>query len=232
MAAGIPCGMSSSPSSPFGAGSLDSSGGDPVDQSLPDPLPTDPFGIFGQGFDEAQAAKRQPNPNAMTLATIAEDGRPTARIVLCKGIDAGAGTLTFFTNYQSDKGRALAKHPRAAVVFHWDAFERQVRIEGPVALTTEVESDEYFATRPWVSRIGAWASVQSAVIPGRDWLEAEVERVRASYPDGDVPLPPHWGGYRVIPDELEFWQGRESRLHDRVRYLPNGSAWRVDRLSP
>jgi pyridoxamine 5'-phosphate oxidase len=121
---------------------------------------------------------------------------------------------------------------RARAVLLLKEIERQVRIGGTVERLAVEESAAYFGSRPLGSRIGAWASVQSAVIPGRDWLEAEVERVRASYPDGDVPLPPHWGGYRVIPDELEFWQGRESRLHDRVRYLPNGSAWRVDRLSP
>lgn len=216
-------------SSPFGAGSLDSSNGEAPDQSLPDPLPADPFGIFGQWFDEAQAAKRQPNPNAMTLATIAEDGRPTARIVLCKGIDAAAGTLTFFTNYESDKGRSLAKHPRAAVVFHWDAFERQVRIEGPVALTTGAESDEYFASRPWVSRIGAWASRQSQPLDSRDTLVLQAVETMMRFNmdpfnppalDAKVHIdrPPHWGGYRLWADRVELWVASTGRLHDRARW--------------
>lgn len=189
----------------------------------------DPIVQFMRWFDEARRAEIL-EPNAMTLATVDADGRPSARVVLLKEVTPLG--FVFFTDYRSRKGRAVEANPRAGLCFFWKEIERQVRIGGTVERLAVEESAAYFGSRPLGSRIGAWASVQSAVIPGRDWLEAEVERVRASYPDGDVPLPPHWGGYRVIPDELEFWQGRESRLHDRVRYLPNGSAWRVDRLSP
>ncbi|MBK9408082.1 MAG: pyridoxamine 5'-phosphate oxidase [Gemmatimonadetes bacterium] len=189
----------------------------------------DPIVQFMRWFDEARRAEIL-EPNAMTLATVDADGRPSARVVLLKEVTPLG--FVFFTDYRSRKGRDMEANPRAGLCFFWKEIERQVRIGGTVERLAVEESAAYFGSRPLGSRIGAWASVQSAVIPGRDWLEAEVERVRASYPDGDVPLPPHWGGYRVIPDELEFWQGRESRLHDRVRYLPNGSAWRVDRLSP
>ncbi|HPV76366.1 MAG: pyridoxamine 5'-phosphate oxidase [Gemmatimonadetes bacterium] len=189
----------------------------------------DPIVQFMRWFDEARRAEIL-EPNAMTLATVDADGRPSARVVLLKEVTPLG--FVFFTDYRSRKGRDVEANPRAGLCFFWKEIERQVRIGGTVERLAVEESAAYFGSRPLGSRIGAWASVQSAVIPGRDWLEAEVERVRASYPDGDVPLPPHWGGYRVIPDELEFWQGRESRLHDRVRYLPNGSAWRVDRLSP
>ncbi|HNV77507.1 MAG TPA: pyridoxamine 5'-phosphate oxidase [Gemmatimonadaceae bacterium] len=189
----------------------------------------DPIVQFMRWFDEARRAEIL-EPNAMTLATVDADGRPSARVVLLKEVTPLG--FVFFTDYRSRKGRDMEANPRAGLCFFWKEIERQIRIGGTVERLAVEESAAYFGSRPLGSRIGAWASVQSAVIPGRDWLEAEVERVRASYPDGDVPLPPHWGGYRVIPDELEFWQGRESRLHDRVRYLPNGSAWRVDRLSP
>lgn len=189
----------------------------------------DPFVQFTQWFDEAQRAEVL-EPNAMTLATADANGRPSARVVLLKEVTPRG--FVFFTDYRSRKGIELAANPRAGLCFFWKELERQVRIVGTVERLAPDESAAYFGSRPLGSRVGAWASVQSAVIPGRDWLEAEVERVSASYPDGDVPLPPHWGGYRVAPEELEFWQGRASRLHDRVRYLPNGDGWRVERLSP
>lgn len=189
----------------------------------------DPFVQFTQWFDEARRAEVL-EPNAMTLATADAEGRPSARVVLLKEVTPRG--FVFFTDYRSRKGIELAANPRAGLCFFWKELERQVRIVGTVARLAPEESAAYFGSRPLGSRVGAWASVQSAVIPGRDWLEAEVERVSATYPDGDVPLPPHWGGYRVAPEELEFWQGRESRLHDRVRYLPNGEGWRVERLSP
>ncbi len=189
----------------------------------------DPFVQFTQWFDEAQRAEVL-EPNAMTLATADANGRPSARVVLLKEVTPRG--FVFFTDYRSRKGIELAANPRAGLCFFWKELERQVRIVGTVERLAAEESAAYFGSRPLGSRVGAWASVQSAVIPGRDWLEAEVERVSASYPDGDVPLPPHWGGYRVAPEELEFWQGRASRLHDRVRYLPNGDGWRVERLSP
>lgn len=189
----------------------------------------DPFVQFTQWFDEAQRAEVL-EPNAMTLATADAAGRPSARVVLLKEVTPRG--FVFFTDYRSRKGIELAANPRAGLCFFWKELERQVRIVGTVERLAPEESAAYFGSRPLGSRVGAWASVQSAVIPGRDWLEAEVERVSAAYPDGDVPLPPHWGGYRVAPEELEFWQGRASRLHDRVRYLPNGESWRVERLSP
>lgn len=189
----------------------------------------DPFVQFTQWFDEAQRAEVL-EPNAMTLATADAAGRPSARVVLLKEVTPRG--FVFFSDYRSRKGIELAANPRAGLCFFWKELERQVRIVGTVERLAPEESAAYFGSRPLGSRVGAWASVQSAVIPGRDWLEAEVERVSATYPDGDVPLPPHWGGYRVAPEELEFWQGRASRLHDRVRYLPNGESWRVERLSP
>lgn len=197
-----------------------------LDLSEVDP---DPFVQFTQWFEEAQRAEVL-EPNAMTLATADAAGRPSARVVLLKEVTPRG--FVFFTDYRSRKGIELAANPRAGLCFFWKELERQVRIVGTVERLTPEESAAYFGSRPLGSRVGAWASVQSAVIPGRDWLEAEVERVSATYPDGDVPLPPHWGGYRVAPEELEFWQGRASRLHDRVRYLPNGGSWRVERLSP
>jgi pyridoxamine 5'-phosphate oxidase len=191
----------------------------------------DPFVEFARWFAEAQEAE-VPEPTAMTLATSSPDGHPSARIVLLKGFDQRG--FVFFTDYRSRKGMELEANPRAALVFWWGELERQVRITGGVALATHEESEGYFKTRPLGSRIGAWASHQSRVIPGRATLEGDVKQVEARFPDGEVPLPPHWGGYRVVPDAIEFWQGRESRLHDRIRYVreTGGKAWRVERLSP
>jgi pyridoxamine 5'-phosphate oxidase len=168
----------------------------------------------------------------MVVATSTPDGRPSARMVLLRGVDERG--FCFYTNYESRKAAELAANPRAALVFWWGELERQVRITGGVALATHEESEGYFKTRPLGSRIGAWASHQSRVIPSRATLEGDVKQVEARFPDGDLPLPPHWGGYRVVPDAIEFWQGRESRLHDRIRYVreTGGKAWRVERLSP
>ncbi len=195
---------------------------------LPD-VDADPAVQFTRWFDEARRAEVL-EPNAMTLATADAHGRPAARVVLLKEVTPRG--FVFFTDYRSRKGQELGANPQAALCFFWKELERQVRIAGAVERIAAADSAAYFTSRPIGSRIGAWASVQSAVIPGRDWLEAEVERVATAYPDGDVPLPPHWGGFRVIPEEYEFWQGRESRLHDRVRYTPNGGSWRIERLSP
>jgi pyridoxamine 5'-phosphate oxidase len=190
----------------------------------------DPLALFHRWLGQAVAAGL-PDPNAFTLATTTPDGWPSARAVLLKGLDDRG--FTFFTNYDSRKGRELAANPRAALVFLWQALERQVRVEGTVEVVTAAESDEYFAVRPLGSRLGAWASPQSAVIAGRMVLEKQHAELMARYPDGVVPRPPHWGGYRVLPRVIEFWQGRPSRLHDRVRFTRDQAGmWVRDRLAP
>jgi len=181
----------------------------------------------------AEAVKAElPEPTAMTLATVGDGGRPAARIVLLK--DVGAEGFLFFTNYDSRKGRELAAHPCAALLFHWVELERQVRVEGKVSRASAADSDAYFASRPPLSRISAWASPQSDPIPDRDWLEREFSTVQERYaadPDS-IPRPPHWGGYRLLPSTFEFWQGRRSRLHDRIRYRFEAAHWRIERLAP
>jgi pyridoxamine 5'-phosphate oxidase len=189
----------------------------------------DPFRLFDRWFADALAAGVA-EPNAMTLATCTPDGVPSARIVLLKICDDRG--LVFFTNYNSRKGDELANNPRAALVFFWPALERQVRVEGRVELATEQESDEYFVTRPLNSRLGAWASAQSGVLADRAALERQHEELVARYPDENIPRPPHWGGYRVVPTVFEFWQGRPSRLHDRIRFRKADQGWVRDRLSP
>ncbi|HHV7524337.1 TPA: pyridoxamine 5'-phosphate oxidase [Burkholderia orbicola] len=191
----------------------------------------DPFAQFDRWFKEALAAQL-PEPNTMTLATVGADGRPSARIVLIKGVDERG--FVFFTNYESRKGHDLAVHPQAALLFYWIELERQVRIEGRIEKTSAEESDRYFASRPLGSRIGAWASEQSAVIDSRATLEAREKAVSERYGD-NPPRPPHWGGYRLVPDSIEFWQGRPSRLHDRLLYTRDAAAapgWTISRLSP
>jgi len=190
----------------------------------------DPIRQFERWLGEAVQAGL-PEPTAMTLATADARGRPSARIVLCKG--AGAEGFVFFTNYDSRKGRELAVRPEAALLFYWVELERQVRIEGAVSKVSAAESDAYFASRPPLARVGAWASPQSEAIADRSWLERQVVAILARFPaDGDVPRPAHWGGYRLKPETLEFWQGRPSRLHDRIRYVRDGALWRIDRLAP
>ncbi len=178
--------------------------------------PADPLPLFVQWFDEAQRLNT-PNPNAMMLATVDADGAPSARIMLLRGISKDGAR--FFTNRLSRKGRALTANPRAALLFHWDSLDRQVRIEGTVTPTSDAESDEYFAQRPADSRINAWASAQSEPVASRAELEQRAEALRARFlPTGDVPRPPHWGGYLVSLDRIEFWQGDKYRFHDRVVY--------------
>ena len=188
----------------------------------------DPFRQFHAWMKEAIEAE-VPEPTAMTLATVDASGRPSARIMLLKGLDDRG--FVFYTNYASRKGGELGANPRAALVFFWKEVERQVRVEGAVEKVTTQESDEYFGVRPLGSRIGAWASTQSALIESRGWLEARVKEAEAKHGD-NPPRPPHWGGYRVIPEALEFWQGRRNRLHDRIAYARAGAGWKLSRLSP
>ncbi|MEO6564898.1 MAG: pyridoxamine 5'-phosphate oxidase [Casimicrobiaceae bacterium] len=189
----------------------------------------DPVVQFRYWFDAAVAAK-VPEPNAMTLATVDADGRPAARIVLLK--DADAQGFTFFTNYQSRKGRELAAHPAAALLFFWPELERQVRIEGAITKVDPAIADDYFAKRPRLSRIGAWASPQSEALPDRASLEARFADAEQRFPGDTVARPPHWGGYRLTPHAFEFWQGRRSRLHDRIVFTLDGAGWRIGRLAP
>jgi pyridoxamine 5'-phosphate oxidase len=189
----------------------------------------DPIEQFRSWFEAAQASS-EVQPSAIALATAARDGKPSARIVLLKGFtEAG---FTFFTNYDSRKGRELEENPQAALVCYWASLERQVRIEGTVTRLSGEESDAYFATRPFGSRLSTWVSAQSRVIPDRATLERRMEELRKQYQE-DVPRPPHWGGYVLAPSSIEFWQGRADRLHDRIRYTRAGDgSWRIERLAP
>jgi pyridoxamine 5'-phosphate oxidase len=189
----------------------------------------DPLIQFRQWFDEAVRAELL-EPNAMTLATVTPTGDPAARTVLLKDLDATG--FVFFTNYESAKGRDLTRQPRACLLFFWAELERQVRITGRVDRLTPDESLAYFRSRPRGSQLGAWASPQSRVIASRDVLDDALAQFETTYADGDIPLPPFWGGYRVIPDAVEFWQGRTSRLHDRLLYSRDGDHWARVRLAP
>jgi pyridoxamine 5'-phosphate oxidase len=217
-------------------------------EELPTPLPETPMPMVAEWLDEATTQKVQPNPSAMTLATIDPDGRPSARIVLCRGLDVDRGVINFYTNRRSRKGAALEANPRAALVMHWDTLDRQIRIEGPVTHASDAESDAYFASRHPTSRIGAWASDQSQPIASRDaLLDKVVDAVSRFGVDLDnpenivVPRPPHWGGYRVWAESVELWLGSPVRIHDRARWdrvlTPSGDgfapgAWRSTRLQP
>lgn len=199
-------------------------------RTLPDPLPADPFPILKEWFDRARKDARQPNPDAMALATIDADGRPSNRMVLCKAIEVERGAIVFYTNYDGRKGRALAAHPYAAACFHWDHAELQARVEGPVARVSAEESDAYFATRSWESRLGAWASRQSEPLRSRADLIARVLEVVKERGlslaeiavKGDkvaIPRPPHWGGFRIVAERVELWMGGTGRFHDRACWV-------------
>lgn len=221
---------------------------DPLDElfsrlGLPDPLPADPMPLFGRWFDEAVARKAEPNPNGMILATTTRDGRPSARVVLCKSVEVASGSIVFFTNYEGRKSREILDNPNVAAVFHWDHAERQARIEGSVTRTSERESDEYFRSRALLSRLGAWASRQSEPLAARGDLLRQMRETMRRFGVGvhhlalpsmapDIPRPPHWGGFRIRIDALELWQGGSGRLHDRARWLRVGEGWSASRLNP
>jgi pyridoxamine 5'-phosphate oxidase len=222
---------------------------------LPDPLPPEPLGLLNQWMAQSWQQRLQPNPNAMVLATSEPDGSPSARVVLCKEIVAQPGYLVFFTNYLSRKGRQLTRNPRAAAVIHWDALHRQVRVEGPVVPAPAAASDAYFASRPWQSRIGAWASEQSAPIASREAMQKAVTSTAARFgvpdpgqatadgaADFAIPRPPHWGGYHLWADSVELWVEGEARIHDRARWTREltpradgffeAGPWSATRLQP
>jgi pyridoxamine 5'-phosphate oxidase len=223
-------------------------------EMLPDPLPAEPFALFRAWFDEAHQRRVQPNPNAMTLATVDPDGRPSARIVLCKAIHEDPGRIVFYTNYNGRKGAALAANPRASLVFHWDPLDRQARIEGPVLRSPAEESDAYFRSRRLESRLGAWASDQSRPVESREkLLEQVAERARelgvdlskiadgGGGEDAEIPRPPHWGGYRVWAERVELWCAGTGRVHDRAEWTRSltpagdgytGGPWSATRLQP
>jgi len=189
----------------------------------------DPIAQFGEWYERALAIEK-PLPHAVALATASRGGRPSARMVLLKSFDAQG--FVFFTNYRSRKGQELARNARGMLLFYWGSLERQVRIEGRIAKVSRRESEDYFATRPRGSQLSAWASPQSEAVAGRAVLEQQMSELASRYPD-QVPCPPYWGGYRLIPEAIEFWQGREDRLHDRILYRRSRSGrWIIERIAP
>jgi pyridoxamine 5'-phosphate oxidase len=224
-------------------------------EHLPEPLPSEPLGLVSSWLEAAWAARRQPNANAMVLATASADGHPSARVVLCKGIVRQPGYVVFYTNYLSSKGRELTANPRAAAVMHWDALHRQVRIEGEVVPAPAADSDAYFASRSWQKRIAAWASAQSEPVASRAQLMHNVERAAQRFgtpvpgtpaadaaTDFDIPRPSHWGGFRLWADAVELWCEGDARMHDRARWQRTLAAgangdfrcgpWSATRLQP
>jgi len=189
----------------------------------------DPFDQFDRWYKDAPDMGIA-EPTAMIISTAGRDGTPSVRTVLLKSYDKEG--FVFYTNYESRKGKELGENPKAAILFLWKEAERQIRISGSVKKTTQKESEAYFRSRPIESQLGAWASKQSAVLPSRDYLTDVYEKYRKQFEGKEIPLPPNWGGYRVKPTEFEFWQGRESRLHDRICYTKKGEDWHISRLSP
>jgi pyridoxamine 5'-phosphate oxidase len=193
-------------------------------------IPADPYALFAQWYLTAEATEL-PEPSAMTLATATANGIPDARMVLMRGFDERG--FVFYTNYQSRKAAELAQNPKAALVFHWAPLMRQIRVEGDVEKVSPAESDAYFRTRPFGHKLGALVSPQSQVIVNREYLEDRLKALQAQFTENDdVPRPAHWGGYRVVPHTIEFWQGRANRMHDRLRYGREGATWCVERLAP
>jgi len=219
---------------------------------LPTQLPDEPFGMFKAWFDEQMSSLKQPNPNSMCLATVGEDGFPRGRVVLCRGVNTSEGYLVFYTNYEGDKGREMAKNPRASATFHWDHSEVQVRFEGLIVRSPAAESDAYFAQRPWESRLSAWASRQSRPMRDRqqllDQYAEAIERLGLTPEQlleqgsaANIPRPPHWGGYRLFAQRVELWLGGPGRMHDRAVWTRTltpagegytGGAWLATRLQP
>jgi len=191
--------------------------------------PDDPFVLFRRWFRDAERAG-EPLPEAMALATATRDGRPSVRVVLNRGISRGG--FVFYTNYNSRKAVELLENPRASIVFHWPKLERQLRVDGRVQKLSRRESDRYFQTRPRDSRLSAWASPQSSEIPGRSFLDEQVARMQERFGSGRIPCPPFWGGFRIVANCIEFWQGQPHRLHDRVVYRRNRTIWTIFRLAP
>jgi pyridoxamine 5'-phosphate oxidase len=189
----------------------------------------DPLQRFGEWLADAHAADIV-EPDAMVVATTSRDLRPSARVVLLRGFDERG--FVFFTNYESALGRDLDAVPFAAAVFHWGSLQRQVRVEGPVERVSPEESDAYFQSRPRGHRLSAWVSAQSSVVPDRAYLERRMAEFEARFAERDIERPPHWGGYRIFPQRIEFWEGRPDRLHDRIRYLRSGETWSTERLAP
>lgn len=200
-------------------------------QLLEDQIPQDPFELFHGWLKQAEESREVEEINTMTVSTVGLDGYPKSRVVLLKEYDAEG--FVFYTNYESEKGRSLEADPKICLSFFYPASERQVIIKGTVRKTSDEDSDAYFRSRPKESRLGAWASPQSSEIPSREFLEKRLQELEQEYRDKEVPRPPHWGGYKVYPVEFEFWQGRPSRLHDRICYSKDGNDnWEINRLAP
>lgn len=199
-------------------------------QLLEEEIPRDPFEMFYGWFRETEANMEVEEVNTMSLSTIGLDGYPRSRVVLLKEFDREG--FVFYTNYQSEKGRSIENNPKVCLSFFWPRSERQVIIKGLARKTSPESADNYFRSRPRGSQLGAWVSEQSAVIPQRDVLEQKLKLLEKQYEKKEIPRPPHWGGYKVLPSEFEFWQGRPNRLHDRIYYSKEGDTWKIDRLAP